>query len=60
MEKIAGKVTLYLERKVKPDLEIYIANEVMNNMSVWMWKMLVNKKVKEATIEYINEDNQRY
>ena len=25
-----------LMKKVKTDLEIYIANEVMNNMSVWM------------------------
>ena len=26
-------------------------------MSVWLWKKLINNKLKEAALEYLNEEN---
>ena len=28
-------------------------------MSVWLWKKFINNKVKEAALEYLNEENSR-
>ena len=46
-----------LVNRDRNELKIDLLNEEIEKMSVWMWKKLVNSKVKEAAFEYLTEEN---